>query len=220
MNLTNRRPNSQKAWTTGANPLTPKSSVQPQQNGNILQAKQIATVKIPQQKDTATPDKHANDRLVFILAAAIVSHPSFLRHLVADFFHQGTSLTVMTKSGETYEGILSYSTPDSTETNITLSMTRKTHSAGEVQTNGIAEHDAPFVGLGPDFAMTFNVRDVVDVNISDLSIPDAVKSQNGKHNHNFQVRLVLYMSAFAEIVAAISATLSTSQVIYTYMVTR
>jgi hypothetical protein len=73
---TNRRPNSQKAWTTGANPITQKSSAPPQQNGNVLQAKQIATVKTSQQKDTATPDRHANDRLVFLLAAAIVSHPN------------------------------------------------------------------------------------------------------------------------------------------------
>lgn len=72
---TNRRPSSQKAWTAGANPITPKSPAQPQQNGNILQDKKLFAVEQPQQKDTATPDKHANDRLVFILAAAIVSHP-------------------------------------------------------------------------------------------------------------------------------------------------
>ena len=34
----------------------------------------MPAVKPLQQKDTATPDKHANDRLVFILAAAIVSY--------------------------------------------------------------------------------------------------------------------------------------------------
>ena len=73
---TNRRPNAQKAWTTGANPITQKSSAPPQQNGNVLQAKQTTTVKTPQQKDTATPDRHANDRLVFLLAAAIVRHPN------------------------------------------------------------------------------------------------------------------------------------------------
>ena len=34
--------------------------------------------------------------------------------------------------------------------------------------------------------MTFDVRDVADVNISELSMPDALKSQNGKHIHNSQ----------------------------------
>jgi Ataxin 2 SM domain len=201
-NLTNRRTNSQKAWTTVANPIAQKIPAQPQQNGNVLQAKQIPAVKTPQQKDTSTPDKHANDRLVFILAAAIVSRPQFLGYLVADCLHQGTSVTITTKSGEAYEGILSYSTPDSTETNITLSMTRRTHSAGEAQTNGIAEHESPFVGLGPDFAMTFNVRDVADVNISELSIPDAIKSQNGEQSHNIQSASTLNRSTFVEMVAA------------------
>jgi hypothetical protein len=157
-----RRPNSQKAWTTGANPITQKSLAPPQQNGNVLQAKQIATVKTPQQKDTATPDRHANDRLVFLLAAAI-----------------GTSVTITTKSGDIYEGIFSYSTPDSTETNITLSMTKKIHSAGEAQTNGITDHESVLTGSGPDFAMIFNLRDVADVDIPELSIPTAGKSQNG-----------------------------------------
>jgi hypothetical protein len=73
--LSTRRPNSQKAWTTGTNPITQKSSAQPQQNGSVLQAKQTPAVKMPQQKDSATPDKHVNDRLLFILAAAIASRP-------------------------------------------------------------------------------------------------------------------------------------------------
>lgn len=72
--------------------------------------------------------------------------------------------------------------PDSTETSLTLSMTRRIHSAGDVQMNGIAEHESTFVGLGQDFAMTFHVRDVADVNISELTIPDPVKPQNGKHS--------------------------------------
>jgi hypothetical protein len=177
---TNRRPNSQKAWTTGANPITQKTSAPPQQNGNVLQAKQIATVKTPQQKDTATPDRHANDRLVFLLAAAIVSHPNTLLYLIADCFVKGTSVTITTKSGDVYEGIFSYSTPDSTETNITLSMAKKIHSAGEAQTNGTTDHESPLTGSGSDFAMIFNLRDVADVDIPELSIPAAGKSQNGK----------------------------------------
>lgn len=92
----------------------------------------------------------------------------------------------MTKSGDAYEGIFSYSTPDSTETNLTLSMTRRIHSASEAQSNGVTDHDSHFIGSGPDFAMTFNVRDVADVNILEPSIPDALKSQNGKHLHSIQ----------------------------------
>jgi hypothetical protein len=177
---TNRRPNSQKAWTTGANPITQKiSAAPPQQNGNVLQAKQTTTVKTPQ-KDTATPDRHANDRLVFLLAAAIVSHPNPCCISSLTAFLQGTSVTITTKSGDVYEGIFSYSTPDSNETNITLSMAKKIHSAGEAQTNGITDHELPLTGSGPNFVMAFNLRDVADVDIPELSFPTAGKSQNGK----------------------------------------
>ena len=67
-------------------------------------------------------------------------------------------------------------------------MTRRIHTGGETQPNGVADHDSNFCGSGPDYAMTFNVRDVADVNISELSIPDAVRTQNGKHTFNLQVR--------------------------------
>lgn len=179
-NSQHRRLNSQKAWTSGANPITQKSASQTQQNGSVLQAKPVTPVKTPQQKETATPDKHANDRLVFILAAAIVSHCRLYGIFNSLTLAQGTSVTIITKSGDKFEGIFSGSLPDSNETNITISMTRRTHSVNDGQTNGFTEQDSTFVGSGLDFAMTFNVRDVVDMTIPELGLPEAVKVQNGK----------------------------------------
>jgi len=59
-------------------------------------------------------------------------------------------------------------------------MAKKIHSAGEAQTNGITDHESPLTGSGPDFAMIFNLRDIADVDIPELSFPTAGKSQNGK----------------------------------------
>ena len=59
-------------------------------------------------------------------------------------------------------------------------MTKKIHSAGEAQTNGITDHEPPLTGASPDFTMIFNLRDVAAVDISELSLPAAGKSQNGK----------------------------------------
>jgi len=59
-------------------------------------------------------------------------------------------------------------------------MAKKIHSAGEAQTNGITDHESPFTGSGSDFTMIFNLRDVADVDIPDLSIPTPGKSKNGK----------------------------------------
>jgi hypothetical protein len=81
-------------------------------------------------------------------------------------------------------------------------MTRRIHSASDAQMNGIAEHESPFVGSGQNFAMTFNVRDVVDVNIFELNIPDAVKTQNGKRSHNAQVHFILSNLAFTKMLLA------------------
>jgi hypothetical protein len=59
-------------------------------------------------------------------------------------------------------------------------MAKKIHSVGEAQTNGITDHESPLTGSGPDFTMLFNLRDVADVDIPELSLPAAGKSQNGK----------------------------------------
>lgn len=68
-------------------------------------------------------------------------------------------------------------------------MTKKMHSAGEAQTNGITDHESPLTGSGPDFAMIFNLRDVADVDIPELSIPAAGKSQNGKRIQHILIHI-------------------------------
>ncbi len=88
-------------------------------------------------------------------------------------------MTVTTKSGDKFEGICSHSTPDSNDATVTLSMAKIIHTANEGQTNGVTEHESSFVGSGSNYVMGFNMLDVVDVAIPDLSMPDAVRSQNG-----------------------------------------
>jgi hypothetical protein len=70
-----RRNNSQKAWTQGTNPLTQKPSYA-QQNGNTSHQKPLPSPKPMGPKETNTPDKHANDRLIFLLSNCIVLSPS------------------------------------------------------------------------------------------------------------------------------------------------
>lgn len=93
---------------------------------------------------------------------------------------QGTSVIVITKGGDKFEGIFSGSVPDSNETHVTLSMTTRIYTTNGGQTNGVTEQDPSFVGSGPDFTMMFNMRDVADLAIPELSVAEAVKTQNGK----------------------------------------
>ena len=109
--------------------------------------------------------------------------------------------------------------PDSTETTITLSMTTRIHFAGEAHTNGVGDQDSHFIGSGSDFVMTFNVRDVADVDISELSIPDAIKSQNGKPYNNFPVLFLLHRSALQRFLQREPITPHLSIVTHKYMTT-
>ena len=70
-------------------------------------------------------------------------------------------------------------------------MAKKLHSAGEAQTNGITDHESPLTGSGSDFAMIFNLRDIADVDIPDLSIPTPGKSQNGKWIQHILIHFIL-----------------------------
>lgn len=70
-NSIHRRNIPQKAWTLGPNPITQKAP-QPQQNGNIQAQKSTASQKGMAPKESNTADKHAHDRLTFLLANFIV----------------------------------------------------------------------------------------------------------------------------------------------------
>jgi hypothetical protein len=67
-----RRAPPQKAWNSSVNPITQKNSSQPQQNGNITQQKLASPGKAVAPKENMVSDKHAHDRLTFILAASMV----------------------------------------------------------------------------------------------------------------------------------------------------
>lgn len=67
-----RRAPPQKAWTSTINPITQKNSSLPQQNGNLPQQKPVGPAKASIAKEHSTSDKHAHDRLTFILAASAV----------------------------------------------------------------------------------------------------------------------------------------------------
>ena len=50
---------------------------------------------------------------------------------------------------------------------------------GDGQSNGATDHESTFVGSGPDHAMTFEIRDVADISIPEVSIPEASRTPNG-----------------------------------------
>jgi hypothetical protein len=67
-----RRAPAPKAWSSTINPITQKNASQPQQNGIVMQQKPVVPAKAGVPKENITSDKHAHDRLTFILAASTV----------------------------------------------------------------------------------------------------------------------------------------------------
>ena len=58
---------------------------------------------------------------------------------------------------------------------VTLKMVQQTDS----QVNGADNSTQPFIGTGADHAMSFDLRDVSDWVIPELSFADVKKAQNG-----------------------------------------
>lgn len=87
---------------------------------------------------------------------------------------------ITVKNGDKYSGIFSSSSLEPNDSSFILKMVQKTHSE-EAQANGVAEHEIIFVGSGKDHAMAFDVKDVVELSVENVSSTEtASKNQNGK----------------------------------------
>lgn len=151
-----------------------------QQNGNTPQPRNAGNTKQNTQKEAGISDKQANDRLIFILGAAIVcsgpTHRVFLIKHKTNSRLQGLNVVVTAKSGEKYEGLLSGSNLNAPSYKVTLKMVKKVQSA---QVNGTTSREAAFAGTSPEHAMNFDLRDVSDFQISEFILTESSKLANG-----------------------------------------
>ena len=67
-----RRP-SQKAWTQGTNPITQRNINNSLPNGTPHQARNAAKGSLVPHHDLLSADRHADDRLLYLLANCVVS---------------------------------------------------------------------------------------------------------------------------------------------------
>jgi hypothetical protein len=92
---------------------------------------------------------------------------------------QGLTVIVESKSGEAFEGLMAGTVPAAGSTKFSLKMTKKL-PAGTSQSNGIASREAALTGMSPDHAVTFDLRDVAQLQIPAFSMPDSSRMANGK----------------------------------------
>lgn len=111
-------------------------------------------------KESNTPDQHAHDRLLFLMASCV-----------------GCFAKVTVRSGERFAGVFSGSSVEPFESRYVLKMTKKLHPAP----TGGASDEVDDVGYGEDYVMTFATTDVTDLEVENVSTDRAqARLPNGK----------------------------------------
>jgi len=136
--------------TTSTSPSTTVGKQRSIPNGAINRPKSQNDSKNQSQfpRETNTADKHARDRLLFLLATFM-----------------GCTATVTVKSGNRFSGVFSGASLETTELAYVLKMVKQLQSE---QTNGFSESHDGYVGYGDDHAMTFEIKDVVDMAVTNV----------------------------------------------------
>ncbi|KAL8970783.1 MAG: hypothetical protein Q9183_001361 [Haloplaca sp. 2 TL-2023] len=153
-----RKPVTQKAWQSGMNPITQRSTTPASQNGNISQSK-MAAQKPALGMDIGHADKHAHDRLLFLLT-----------HFL------GLQAFITVKNGDTFSGIFYGSSLEGSESGYLLKMVQKVRSS---EANGIHENHGEYIGSGEDHAMSFELKDVVHLAVDGVNFDVHGKAPNG-----------------------------------------
>ncbi|KAI4156972.1 MAG: hypothetical protein L6R39_000882 [Caloplaca ligustica] len=157
-----RKPAPPKAWQGGMNPITQRSTTPASQNGSIPQSRAGPQNPAPTM-DVADADKHAHDRLLFLMT-----------HFI------GLSATITVKSGEVFSGIFFGASLEGSDRGYLLKMVHKIRSADKAEANGSTETNGEFIGSGEDYAMSFDTKDVVHLAVDGVTFDVRDKAQNGQ----------------------------------------
>ncbi|KAI4224673.1 MAG: hypothetical protein L6R36_004481 [Xanthoria steineri] len=156
-----KKPAPPKAWQTGMNPITQRSTMPAAQNGNLAQPK-ISPKKPAANMELANADKHAHDRLVFLMA-------NFM----------GLPALVTVKNGDVFSGIFCGSSFENNEPRCSLQMVQKVRAADKAEMNGDHEVHDDYVGFGENYSMGFDMKDVIDVAVEGVIFDNREKLLNG-----------------------------------------
>ena len=92
---------------------------------------------------------------------------------------QGSTTTVVTKSGDQYTGIFFGADLEGSDSSCLLKMVQRSRHHTQSSLNGTPETSADFVGTGDDFAMSFYIKDVVDICVENVTLGTREKLPNG-----------------------------------------
>lgn len=88
---------------------------------------------------------------------------------------------ITTKNGEKFNGVFSSSSFEPNDSSITLKMVQRVSPQPEQpRPNGLSDVASPFLGSPPDHSMAFDIKEIADVAVANVSTADLVaKPQNG-----------------------------------------
>ena len=103
------------------------------------------------------------------------------RHkLPALTYNQGLTVIVTTKAGDLFEGLMAGSSLAAGSTRISLKMTKKLQQTDGGNANGTVAREAALTGTSPEHTVTFDVREITDLQIPAFRMADSTKVANGK----------------------------------------
>ncbi|KAL8859539.1 MAG: hypothetical protein Q9178_003938 [Gyalolechia marmorata] len=156
-----RKPVPQKAWQSGMNPITQRSTLPAAQNGNFSQSK-ASTPKPAANTELANAHKHAHDRIVFLMANSM-----------------GLPTSVTVKNGDVFSGIFFGFSSENNEPGCLLQMVQKVKASDKAEVSGDHEINGDYIGYGDNHAMSFDMKDVVDLVVEGVTFDHTDKLSNG-----------------------------------------
>ncbi|KAI4164474.1 MAG: hypothetical protein LQ342_001787 [Letrouitia transgressa] len=150
----------QRAWS-GMNPITQRSTTPGQQNGSISQPRPGAQ-KTAVSQESNSADRQTHDRLLYLLG-------NFM----------GLTASVTVKNGDVFSGIFCGAAMEINESNYLLKMVQKIKSGVKTEANTVPELLNEYTGVGEDHAMSFDLKDVVDLAVEGATFDGRDKPQNG-----------------------------------------
>lgn len=84
------------------------------------------------------------------------------------------------KVGDSFRGIFFGATIEGHESAYLLKMVQQIRLGNRGDSNGISENPGDYIGAGDDFAMTFDVKDVIDLAVEGDLVVTQTKMQNGR----------------------------------------
>ncbi|KAF2740625.1 hypothetical protein EJ04DRAFT_424491 [Polyplosphaeria fusca] len=155
-----RKPQPQKAWTQGTNPLIQRPSNVNNSNG-VVNTPKPSQNSLALSGATASPNRHMSDRMMFLLAQL-----------------SGRPGNITLKNGEKYTGVLSGTSLDPSEMRYVFKMVKRVQAA-DSQVNGATDISDDYVGVGDYHVMSFDIGDVADFNVSGVTLDKPqTKNQN------------------------------------------